>query len=100
MELFTLALQFSEEKIHTYFNLSCFQLMDSGDLLVLGLPVHKLVVVACKLEYDHVIAPHPPMVVQIVKEGKPDSVIVTPLHVLVRMQGKCCVLFDKLVFTC
>ena len=44
----------------------CFQLMDNGDVLAVGLPVHKHAVVAYALDNDHVIAPHHPMVVQIV----------------------------------
>ena len=52
-------------------HLSCcfivfMQLMDDGDLLGVGLPVQKLVVVAYALDNASVIIPHPPMVVQTV----------------------------------
>ena len=40
--------------------------MDNGDFLGVGLPVHKLVVVAYALDIDHVMILHPPMVVQVV----------------------------------
>ena len=40
--------------------------MDNGDLLAIGLHVHKLVVVALALDKENVIIPHPPMVVWIV----------------------------------
>ena len=37
--------------------------MDNGDLLAVGLHVHKLVVVVYALDNENVIIPHPPMVV-------------------------------------
>ena len=39
------------------------QLTDNGEVLAVGLPVHKHVVVVYALDNNHVIAPHPPMVV-------------------------------------
>ena len=64
--------------------------MDNGDLLVVGLPVLKPVGVACELDSDHAIIPHPPMVVQTVQEEQTVATTVTPFHVLVRMEKLLC----------
>ena len=60
--------------------------MDDGDVLALGLTVPELVVVAHKLDNDHVIVPHHPMVVQIVQEVQPVDVTAILLRALVRMK--------------
>ena len=62
--------------------------MDNGEILAVGLPVHKHVVVARALDNDRAIAPHPPMVVQIVQEVQSDGVTVILMCALVRVQGK------------
>ena len=61
--------------------------MDSGELLVVGLRVHNLVVVEHALENEHAIIPHPPMVVLIVLEGEFVGMFVIKKLVLVRKQS-------------
>ena len=60
--------------------------MDNGELLVVGLHVHELVVVAYALDNESVIILHPPMVVCIVKEGQFINAAVIRILVLVRNQ--------------
>ena len=60
--------------------------MDNGELLAVGLHVHKLVVVAGAQGTDSVIILHPPMVVWIVKEEQFVDASVIRILVLVRNQ--------------
>ena len=63
--------------------------MDNGDLLAVGLHVHKLVVVASALENESVMILHPPMVERTVKERQFVSAAVMRMLVLVRRQQIC-----------
>ena len=63
--------------------------MDNGDLLAVGLHVHKLVVVEYALDNEHVTILHPPMVERTVKERKLISVNVIERPVQVRNQQIC-----------
>ena len=59
---------------------------DNGELLTVGLHVHKLVVVASAQGIDSVIILHPPMAVWIVKEEQFVDASVIRILVLVRNQ--------------
>ena len=60
--------------------------MDNGDLMEVGLHVHKLVVVEYVLDNEHVTNLHPPMEVSTVKEGQFVDTAVIRMLVLVRKQ--------------